>query len=96
MAPSTLRDPAQPGNPPTTHALFPREVAARLRVSVDKVRSWIASGKLRAVNVGDGLKRPRWRIRESDLAEFEQSRLSQPPPKPARRRRKDPSITEYF
>ncbi len=74
----------------------PAQVAKSYGSSVDKVRSWITSGKLTAINVGSGKVKPRWRIRQSDLDAFEAARMSKPQPKPARRRRKDPSITEYF
>ena len=74
----------------------PAEVAKSYGASVDKVVGWIRSGRLTAINIGNGGVKPRWRIRESDLAEFEQSRLSQAPAKPARRRRKPEGVTEYF
>jgi hypothetical protein len=81
------------------HFLFPREIAERNRVDVQRVLSWIHSGDLRALDLSSRRGgRPRWAVRLSDLIEFEQSRLFQPAPTqtPRRRRRTDSAITEYF
>lgn len=82
----------------TEQSLTPPEVAKRYRVSSDKVRGWIVSGQLRAVDVSaePGTGKPRWRIHPCDLVAFENVRTAQPPAKPTRRRRKDPNVTEYF
>ena len=93
MSTRSVGDAAPKGKP---QSLIPREVAERYRVSVDKVVGWIRVGKLRAFNVGDGLKRPRWRVLPADLTAFETERMATPPPKPARRRRRDPAIKDYF
>jgi hypothetical protein len=62
-----------------------------------KILAWIRSGQLHAVNVGDGAQRPRFRISEADLQLFLESRSAVPAPKITRcRRRKDPSVREYF
>jgi len=55
------------------------EIAERYRCAPEKVLGWIARGELRAVNIASrpGGK-PRWRIQESDLAEFETSRAAVP------------------
>ena len=74
----------------------PRQVAESYGASVDTIRDWIASGKLTALNVGSGSVKPRWRIRPCDIEAFERSRLSKPATKPTRRRKQDPSITEFF
>jgi excisionase family DNA binding protein len=66
----------------------PREVAAYLRVSQDKVLHWIRSGEMRAINTATNLcGKPRWSVTAEALAEFEKRRSSEPPPKPERRRR---------
>ena len=44
-----------------------REVADRLKVSVETVRDWIAGGKLAAVDLGG---RTGYRVREADLKAF--------------------------
>jgi len=54
--------------------LTPPEVAKRYGVSPDTVRGWIASGVLRAVNVGKG-KRPRYRVPVDALKDFDAKRL---------------------
>lgn len=66
-----------------------RELTERYAVNEHTVLAWIRSGELRAVNVGvsPGKKKPRWRITESALAEFELSRTASPPPTRTRRRK---------
>lgn len=81
-------------------ALTVREYADRLHVKQQQILTWIHSGELRAVNVCStpGGKRPSWRISIDAICEFESRRSSNKPVKPARRKRKkrDPSYTEYF
>ena len=74
----------------------PPRVAKQFGVDVHKVLGWIRSGELHAVNVGDGSKRPRYRISPSDLAVFELARSVQPPAPWIRRRRKDPNVIAFF
>ena len=77
--------------------LTPPQVAERLGVDGHKILSWIRAGELRAVDVGDGARRPRYRVAESDLATFLAGRSAGPEPKITRvRRRRDPQITEFF
>lgn len=66
-----------------------KEVAEKYVVSNSTVEHWIHTGQLRAVNVGRdaGKKRARWRISESALAAFEETRAAHPPVQPTRRRR---------
>jgi excisionase family DNA binding protein len=67
-----------------------REVARRYRVSQDKIRTWIRTGELRAVNTAAVLcGKPRWVVSEEALAEFERRRSSVPSakPQPVRRQR---------
>ncbi len=44
------------------------EVADRLRVTEETVRTWLRSGRLRGLRPGG--RRAGWRVRESDLARF--------------------------
>jgi excisionase family DNA binding protein len=44
--------------------------AKELKVSKDKVRAWIASGRLEASNVNERGMRPSYRISEGHLAAF--------------------------
>ncbi len=80
-----------------TRGLTIAEVAARLRVSPDKVRIWVRNGELRAVNTATVLSgRPRWVIPPEALAEFEKGRRGGPAPKPqGRRRRRAHEIDHY-
>ncbi|MCE6951527.1 helix-turn-helix domain-containing protein [Cereibacter sphaeroides] len=42
-----------------------REVADRLKVAETKVRHWIRTGELRAIDIGQG-----WRLADPDLERF--------------------------
>lgn len=75
------------------------EVARRFGISEDKVRAWIGSGELRAVNAATRPSgRPRWLIDEDDLAAFERARSSvarvSAPSSP--RRRRAGGVIEFF
>lgn len=71
------------------------EVARRYRVGEDRVRGWIKSGKLAAINTSDAqCARPRYVVLPEALAEFERARCVAPPPKVVRRRR--PKTRDYF
>ncbi|MGA2031216.1 MAG: helix-turn-helix domain-containing protein [Thermoguttaceae bacterium] len=78
---------AQPHNQPLTVP----EVAKLLRVSPDKVLSWIRSGRLRGYNIAERENgRPKYRVNPDDLQAFTQQRaVTQPAPKgrPIGRRR---------
>lgn len=81
---------------PSYHA--PAEVGERFGISTSAVLSLIRSGALPAVNVSPpGTRRPRYRISESDIAEFLERRAVRPPAAPARRRKRaDTGVTQYF
>ena len=76
--------------------LSPPQVARRLGVDPHRVVRWIRNGELVGINLGDGPQRPRYRISESDLAVFLASRAAGPTAKVARRRRRDPTVCEFF
>jgi len=80
-----------------TQRLTPPELARIYRVDIHTVLAWIRNGQLRAVNVGSGTKRPRWRIDPADVAVFEAARTAQPSP-PTQRRKKAASgwTFQYF
>jgi excisionase family DNA binding protein len=80
-----------------TQRLTPPELARILRVDDHTVLDWIKTGQLRAVNVGSGKKRPRWRIDPADVAVFEAARTAQPQI-PTHRRKKAASgwVFQYF
>ena len=50
--------------------LTPDEAAEELRVTAEQVRCLIRGGKLAAINVGSGQKRPLYRITTQALEEF--------------------------
>ena len=72
------------------------EVADALAVSVRTVEEWVSKGELRAVNVSRNRqsRKPRRRVRESDLEEFLASREVNASG-PARRRQKPKNIKQY-
>lgn len=75
----------------------PPEVATALRVDSAKVRTWILSGALPAVNLASaGRSRPRWRVSPTDLEAFLEARRHKPRAKPIRRRRKGAIAIKEF
>lgn len=79
----------------STRGLTPRELSRLLRVSPDKVRRWIVSGELPAVNVASvRCGRPQYVVLPHQLAEWERGRQAAPAPKPKRRRRTD--MIDYY
>jgi excisionase family DNA binding protein len=84
-------------NPTPSRWFTAPEVAKLFHVSDDKVRSLIASGELRAVNLASRAgRRPRWRISAADLATFEARRAAVPARPVPKRRRKPNRVVEYF
>jgi excisionase family DNA binding protein len=81
---------------PARHAkgLTVGELARRYRVSEEKVRRWIKSGELTALNVADARSRkPRYVVTREALDRFERGRAAaQPKPTPRRR----PEVRDYF
>jgi hypothetical protein len=74
-----------------------RDVAVRYRVGPDKVRGWIARGELRAINTaGVACGKPRWVITQESLAAFERRRVGGPAVKPAKRRKRQAEVTDYY
>lgn len=76
----------------------PPQVAKRLAVSAPKIIGWLECGELRGVNLAAKTGgRPRYRISESDLAEFlERRTASLAPPAPRRRRKSAKGVVEFF
>jgi hypothetical protein len=80
-----------------TAGLTVREVAGRYRVGTDKVRAWIRSGTLKAVNTASyQCSKPRFVILPEALAEFERGRAAASPPKPQRKRRQPADLIDFF
>lgn len=74
---------------PARRGYTPNELAPLLRVSPDKVRRWIESGELQAVNTATArCGRPRYVVLPEHLEAFTRQRsAAQPKPTPRRRRR---------
>jgi hypothetical protein len=72
-------------------------VAEALAVDERRVRGWIKSGELQAIDVGPARgKHRRWRISQEALDLFLACRSSTPPAAPIRRRRRaDPQVLHF-
>jgi hypothetical protein len=76
--------------------LTPNELARILRVSPDRVRAWIASGELGAINTSTArCRRPRYIVLAHHLAAWEQSHAAARPA-PAPRRRRQIAVRDYY
>jgi hypothetical protein len=80
----------------TRQKITPPEIARRWGIDSAKVLGWIKAGSLRAINVSDGEKRPRYLVDVDDLRTFEASRTAGPAPKPVRRRRVAVGTVDFF
>ena len=69
----------------TDSFMTPPTAASLLNVRVEKVLTWIHKGELRAINISDGKRRPRYRISPEALSAFVQSREIVPRPQVSRR-----------
>lgn len=76
----------------------PPKLARQWGISPDKLLGWIRSGELRAINAAARLGgRPKYLIDLADVAEFEERRVVQPPPKTPRRRQKPSgNVIKFF
>ncbi len=79
-----------------THLLTPDEVASRLRVTSEQVRSLIRKGILRAINVGAGGKRPLYRIPPGALEDFINRDCASPPSVGRRPTQRRVSTPDFF
>jgi hypothetical protein len=71
-------------------------VARRYRVGEDKVRGWIRTGQLAALNTATALCcKPRWVVLPDALAVFERRRSAGPAPGPTRRRKRTAAVDYY-
>jgi excisionase family DNA binding protein len=89
---------AEPLDARTARKLTPPQLARLWGISPDKVLAFIHAGELRAVNLATRRSgRPRYRIDQADVAEFERRREATPQPKrvPATRAAKGNFVT-YF
>lgn len=82
----------------TDRTLTVKELAERYAVTGQTILAWIRRGELRAINVGrrPGAKKPRWRVTQEALADFELARTPAPPPPRTRRRRQQVEAVEFY
>jgi excisionase family DNA binding protein len=75
-----------------------QDLQRRYGVTVHTVLGWIRSGELRAVNVGrkPGARKPRWRITQQALDQFEEVRTPAPPVPRKRRRKRPVDVIEFY
>jgi excisionase family DNA binding protein len=78
--------------------MTPNELARYLRVSPDSVRSWIKSGRMKALNTASArCAKPRYVILPHHLAEWEQSHSAiEPELAPRARMRRRAEIKDFF
>lgn len=88
--------PRQTGRAPSRTPLYtPGEVAQQLRVTAEQIRCLIRTGKLAAINVGTGPKRPLYRITPEAVEEFLARRAQQAEPVSSMNRRL-PTVPDFF
>src|SRR5262249_6323808 len=72
------------------------DLCRRWRVGADKIHGFLRRGELIRINLASNLSgRPLWRITRESVEAFEQGRSSAPPPRPTRRKRR-PSVFDYY
>ena len=76
-----------------------RALADRYGTTTQTILNWIRRGELKAINIGrtPNGRKPRWRIPESAVAEFEAAR-TQRATAPVRRRKRgsDSKVVEFY
>jgi len=75
------------------------DLMQRYSVTQATVLGWIHRGELPAINVGTqpGKSKPRWRVTEEALKEFEAKRAATPaPPRKQRRRKKQNDAVTFY
>ena len=78
------------------HYLSVADVAAKLAISEEAVLGHIHAHRLIAANVGQGMCRPRWRIRVEDLDQFLAARTTAAKPARGQRKRSNQKVVEFF
>jgi len=74
----------------------PGEAAERLKVSTEQVRTLIRHGRLAAINVGTGPKRPLYRIPAQALQDFLSSRHQPGPAVRPHQFKRRPPVHDHF
>ena len=98
--PERLRPTEDRGNsgqrPAATQLLTPQEIAERLQVTPEQVRSLIRSGWLVAINVGTGPKRPCYRITYRAFNDFLERKSGSVKPACRKRSRRSTPVPDFF
>jgi excisionase family DNA binding protein len=76
--------------------LTPDEAAAELKVTSEHVRSLIRKGRLSAINVGTGKKRPLYRITQWSLNNFLGQTLQPGPIGQKKKFKRLPPVPDFF
>jgi len=76
--------------------LTPEQVAAALQVSAEQVRAMIRQGRLAAVNVGTGKKRPLYRIPAGAIETLLAQDVQPPSSNSPRRFKRLPPVEDFF
>jgi excisionase family DNA binding protein len=82
--------------PATAQLLTPQEIAERLQVTPEQVRSLIRSGRLVAINVGTGPKRPCYRITHRAFNDFLERKSGSAQPTHRKRPRRSVPVPDFF
>ena len=73
------------------------DIARRYRVGEDRVRTWIKTGVLKAINTAAiACGKPRYVVTAEALTEFEKVRAVATPPKSKLAKRRKANETDYF
>jgi transposase len=74
-----------------------KDLCERFCVGEHTVLGWIRRGELRAIDVSRKLgSRPKWRITQEALDQFEAARTPNPPLPRARRRKRPGEVVEFY
>ena len=90
------RAPGSPTNSDAAPLLTPSDFAARLKVTAEQVRCLIRTGRLRAINVGTGNKRPLYRLSAEAVEQFIRHGSSSRIQKTRKRARQLGRVPDFF
>ena len=79
-----------------TQLLTLNDASDRLGISPDAVLTHVRAGRLRGINVGNGSRRPRWRITEDALEQFIAAATTGPAPQKTSKRKANAEVIEFF
>ena len=83
--------------PDLTPGYTVRDLAARYRVGEDKVRTWIKSGELAAINTAAvACAKPRYVVTADAIHDFERRRNAATPAPTKKARRKITDLIDYY